>query len=111
MNEILLTVITAIVSSAASGWAGWFFARRKYNVDVEGGQLENLQKRVEVVNSVVDTLKQELDRLNIENKRLNKENDLMDQKITNLTTIILNHGININKELHEIEDELNDNVG
>lgn len=105
MNEILLTVITAIVSSAASGWAGWFFARRKYNVDVERGQIDNLQQQVQVVNDIIRTLKDEINRLNAENEKLRGENDLMDQKITNLTTIILNHKINIKEELKDVEKE------
>lgn len=99
MNDVLVTIITAVVSAAASGWAGWFFARRKYNVEVEAGQLANLREKVQVVNDIVDTLKQELDRLNIENEKLRDENNLLDVKIANLTTIILKHGININDEL------------
>ena len=59
---------------------------------------------MQVVNDIVDTLKEELDRLNTENSRLRDENELMDRKITNLTTIILNHGINIKKELKDVEE-------
>mgnify|MGYP002515849597 FL=1 len=103
MSELLITIVTAVISSAASGWAGWFFARRKYNAEVESNDLQNLRDRVQVVNDIVDTLKTELDRLNTENSKLREENDLMDRKITNLTTIILNHGINIKKELRDVE--------
>lgn len=104
MNELLITIITAVVSSAASGWAGWFFARRKYNAEVESNDIQNLRDRVQVVNDIIATLKTELDRINDENQKLRCENDLMDQKITNLTTIILNHGINIKKELRDVEE-------
>lgn len=104
MSDLLITIVTAIVSSAASGWAGWFFARKKYNAEVESSDLQNLRDRVQVVNDIVDTLKTELDRLNIENDKLRNENDLLDAKITNLTTIILNHGINIKKELKDVEE-------
>lgn len=103
MSDLLITIVTAVVSSAASGWAGWFFARKKYNSEVESNDLQNLRDRVQVVNDIVDTLKTELDRLNTENTKLREENDLMDRKITNLTTIILNHGINIKKELKDVE--------
>lgn len=104
MNELLITIVTAVISSAASGWAGWFFARRKYNAEVESNDLQNLRDRVQVVNDIIATLKTELDRINDENQKLRNENDLMDQKITNLTTIILNHGINIKKELRDVEE-------
>lgn len=104
MSDLLITIVTAVVSSAASGWAGWFFARKKYNSEVESNDLQNLRDRVQVVNDIVDTLKTELDRLNTENAKLREENDLMDRKITNLTTIILNHGINIKKELKDVEE-------
>ena len=104
MSDLLITIVTAIASSAASGWAGWFFARKKYNAEVESNDLQNLRDRVQVVNDIVDTLKTELDRLNIENDKLRNENDLLDAKITNLTTIILSHGINIKKELKDVEE-------
>lgn len=104
MSELLITIVTAVISSAASGWAGWFFARRKYNAEVESNDLQNLRDRVQVVNDIIATLKTELDRINDENQRLRSENDLMDRKITNLTTIILNHGINIKKELKDVEE-------
>lgn len=104
MSDLLITIVTSIASSAASGWAGWFFARKKYNAEVESNDLQNLRDRVQVVNDIVDTLKTELDRLNIENDKLRNENDLLDAKITNLTTIILNHGINIKKELKDVEE-------
>jgi len=104
MSELLITIVTAVISSAASGWAGWFFARRKYNAEVESNDLQNLRDRVQVVNDIIATLKTELDRINDENQKLRDENDLMDRKITNLTTIILNHGINIKKELKDVEE-------
>ena len=104
MSELLITIVTAVISSAASGWAGWFFARRKYNAEVDSNDLQNLRDRVQVVNDIIATLKTELDRINDENQKLRDENDLMDRKITNLTTIILNHGINIKKELKDVEE-------
>ena len=102
MSDLVITIISVIGSSLVSGWAGWFFARKKYNVEVEAGQIENLKSRVDLVNDIVDTLKEELDRLNLENASLREENKLMDLKVANLTTIILKHGIDIKKEmLHE----------
>lgn len=50
---ILITGGIGLVSTVASGWASWFFARKKYNAEVDSNEIENLKKSLEFYESIV----------------------------------------------------------
>ena len=50
---ILITGGVGIVTSIASSWAAWFFARKKYNTEVDSNEIENLKKSLEFYESIV----------------------------------------------------------
>ena len=58
-NQITITLI-GIISSGITGLFGWAVGRRKKNAEVDGVQLSNLNKQMEVYKLVVDDLQKQL---------------------------------------------------
>lgn len=50
---ILITGGIGLVTTVASGWTSWFFARKKYNTEVDSNEIENLKKSLEFYESIV----------------------------------------------------------
>lgn len=102
MTEILVTGGVGIVSSIISGWVSWILARRKYNSEVDGTLIENMQKSLEFYKNLSDDNEQRLekvleDNVNLrqtveeslkENKQLKKEIDALKDQVIKITTTI-----------------------
>lgn len=50
---ILITGGIGLVTTVVSGWTSWFFARKKYNTEVDSSEIENLKKSLEFYESIV----------------------------------------------------------
>ena len=50
---ILITGAVGLVTTIVSGWTSWFFARKKYNTEVDSNEIENLKKSLEFYESIV----------------------------------------------------------
>ncbi len=50
---ILITGGVGLVTTVVSGWTSWFFARKKYNTEVDSNEIENLKKSLEFYESIV----------------------------------------------------------
>lgn len=102
MTEILITGGVGIVASIVSGWTSWIFARKKYNSEVDGNLIENMQKSLDFYKNLSDDNEQRLDKVledNIalresieellkENKQLKKEIDNLKNQVIKITTTI-----------------------
>lgn len=42
-----------MITTVVSGWTSWFFARKKYNTEVDSNEIENLKKSLEFYESIV----------------------------------------------------------
>lgn len=102
MTDILITGGVGIISSIVSGWASWVFARKKYNSEVDGNLIENMQKSLEFYKNLSDDNEQRLDKVledNValrqtveellrENKQLKREIDTLKDQVIKITTTI-----------------------
>ena len=50
---ILITGGIGLITTIVSGWTSWFFARKKYNAEVDSNEIENLKKSLEFYESIV----------------------------------------------------------
>lgn len=50
---VLITGGIGLVTTIVSGWTSWFFARKKYNTEVDSNEIENLKKSLEFYESIV----------------------------------------------------------
>lgn len=50
---ILITGAVGLITTIVSGWTSWFFARKKYNTEVDSNEIENLKKSLEFYENIV----------------------------------------------------------
>lgn len=67
MIEILLPIITAIISSSAT----YLFTRAKQKEETRANELDNVQKALEVYRSIIDDLEKDLNKTKIQISELN----------------------------------------
>ena len=59
---ILITGGVGIITTVISGWTSRFFARRKYNSEVDNNLIENMQQSLEFIRSCLTTTRTGLTR-------------------------------------------------
>lgn len=85
---ILITGGAGIITTVISGWTSWFFARRKYNSEVDNNLIENMQQSLEFYKKLSDDNKNRLDEVLKRNAELEQEiRDLRKQMFTLMNSI------------------------
>lgn len=56
MKELIQENIGTFIAAIITGFTGWFFGRKKAEVDVEGAQIENFDKGLAYYQKLVDDL-------------------------------------------------------
>lgn len=54
MDGIIITGILGFISTIVSGWTSWFFARKKYNTEVDSNLIANMQQSLEFYQKLSD---------------------------------------------------------
>lgn len=85
---ILITGGVGIITTVISGWTSWFFARRKYNSEVDNNLIENMQQSLEFYRKLSDDNKDRLDEVLKRNAELEQEiKDLRKQMFSLMNSI------------------------
>lgn len=85
---ILITGGVGIITTVISGWASWFFARRKYNSEVDNNLIENMQQSLEFYKKLSDDNENRLDEVLKRNAELEQEiKDLRKQMFSLMNSI------------------------
>lgn len=85
---ILITGGVGIITTVISGWTSWFFARRKYNSEVDNSLIENMQQSLEFYKKLSDDNKNRLDEVLKRNAELEQEiRDLRKQMFSLMNSI------------------------
>ena len=85
---ILITGVAGIITTVISGWASWFFARKKYNSEVDNNLIENMQQSLEFYKKLSDDNKNRLDEVLKRNAELKQEiRDLRKQMFSLMNSI------------------------
>ena len=82
---ILITGGVGIVTSIASSWAAWFFARKKYNTEVDLNLVEKMEKSLEFYRSLSDDNRARLEEITERNNELEKEVQELRKQVLTLT--------------------------
>lgn len=86
--DILITGGVGIITTVISGWTSWFFARRKYNSEVDNNLIENMQQSLEFYKKLSDDNKNRLDEVLERNAELEQEiKDLRKQMFSLMNSI------------------------
>lgn len=85
---ILITGGVGIITTVISGWTSWFFARRKYNSEVDNNLIKNMQQSLEFYKKLSDDNKNRLDEVLKRNAGLEQEiKDLRKQMFSLMNSI------------------------
>lgn len=85
---ILITGGAGIITTVISGWTSWFFARRKYDSEVDNNLIENMQQSLEFYKKLSDDNKNRLDEVLKRNAELEQEiKDLRKQMFSLMNSI------------------------
>lgn len=85
---ILITGGVGIITTVISGWTSWFFARRKYNSEVDNNLIENMQRSLEFYKKLSDDNENRLDEVLKRNAELEQEiRDLRKQVFSLMNSI------------------------
>lgn len=85
---ILIAGGVGIITTVISGWTSWFFARRKYNSEVDNNLIENMQQSLEFYEKLSDDNKNRLDEVLKRNAELKQEiRDLRKQMFSLMNSI------------------------
>ena len=108
---ILITGGVGIITAVISGWTSWFFARRKYNSEVDNNLIENMQQSLEFYKKLSDDNKNRLDEVLKRNAELEQEIrdlrkqmfSLMNSICTDLTCQLRKRSLNLFNEQNETD--------
>lgn len=87
-SGILITALIGIVTTFTSGSTAWFFARKKYNSEVDNSLINNMKESLEFYTRLSEDNKLRLDRALSRNEELEKEVKELRQQVMGLMTSI-----------------------
>lgn len=85
ISDIILTGGVGIITSILSSWTTWFFARKKYNAEVDLNLVEKMEKSLEFYKNLSDDNRERLEMLSDKNNTLEGEVQELRKQILNLT--------------------------
>lgn len=105
---ILITGGVGIITTVISGWTSWFFARRKYNSEVDNNLIDNMQQSLEFYKKLSDDNKNRLDEVLKRNAELEQEiKDLRKQMFSLMNSICIDLTCQLRKRNLNLFNEQN----
>lgn len=93
MNNTIIAIAGGAISTILSGFVSWFFAKRKYNAEVDNHLITNMQESLEFYKTLADDNKVRLEVVLQENAALRKEVNEMRDKLVALTSVLAQYGL------------------
>lgn len=87
-SGILITALIGIVTTFTSGFTAWFFARKKYNSEVDNNLINNMKQSLEFYQKLSDDNKQRLEEALKRSDNLEGEVKELRQQVMNLMATI-----------------------
>lgn len=111
MNEILITGGVGILTSIISSWCTWYFTRKKYNTEVDGNIIENLEKSLQFYKTLVDDNKARLEKVLEDDKSMREEMDGIikeNKTLKNSLAALTQENKELKKMVNELKKQVND---
>lgn len=93
MADTWIAIVGGVIASVVSGFSSWFFAKRKYNAEVDSSLISNMSESLEFYKALADDNKHRLDEVLAENAELRKEVSELRDQVTHLTTVLAQYGL------------------
>lgn len=75
--QVIVTGVVGLITTITSGLVSWLFAKKKYNAEVDGNVIENMQKSLDFYIKLSDDSKERLE-------EALKRSDALEEEITKL---------------------------
>lgn len=82
--DVLITALVGIISTIVSGWASYFFTRKKYNSEVDLNLIEKMQGSLDFYMKLSEDNKRILDETLTKLEESEKRNDALETEIREL---------------------------
>ena len=97
-SGILITALIGIVTTFTSGFTAWFFARKKYNSEVDNNLINNMKESLDFYKKLSDDNRERLNEVLKRNENLEEEvKELRQQVMTLMTSICTDLSCQIRK--------------
>ncbi len=87
-SGILITALIGIATTFTSGFTAWFFARKKYNSEVDNNLIKNMQDSLEFYKKLSDDNESRLEEVLKRNDNLEEEVKELRQQVMGLMASI-----------------------
>ena len=87
---ILITGGIGLIATIVSGWTSWFFARKKYNSEVDNQLIKNMNESLEFYKKLSDDNRGRLEEVLKRNDELERRDERLEEEIRQLRTQMLN---------------------
>lgn len=93
MSDTWIAILGGAIATVISGFSSWFFAKRKYNAEVDNNLINNMQESLEFYKSLADDNKRRLEDVLQENAELRKEVSELREQVAKLTSALADYGL------------------
>lgn len=87
---ILITGGIGLVTTIVSGWTSWFFARKKYDSEVDNNLINNMKESLEFYKKLSDDNRGRLEEVLKRNDELEKRDERLEEEVRQLRTQMFN---------------------
>lgn len=117
--DVIITGIIGIITTIVGSWASWFFARKKYDSEVDSNLINNMKESLEFYEKLSSDNRERLEEVLKRNSELEQEIgelrkqmfNLMSSICTDLTcqlrkrnlNLFNEHGVNSRQKMEEAE--------
>lgn len=100
--DVILTGVAGLITTFVGAWVSWFFARKKYNSEVDNQVIVNMKESLDFYKQLSDDNKQRLTEVLEQNKEILAQNARLLEQNTRLEEEV--------KSLKKQLDELNSRI-
>lgn len=112
MFDIIITGSITLLSSLVSAWAGWFFARKKYNSEVDNNLIKNMKESLDFYERLSNDNKTRLEEVLNRNMELEQEvRELRKQLFSLMNTICTDVTCQLRKQQSRKHSNIRSNGG
>ena len=86
--DVLITGGVGLITTIAGSWTSWFFARKKYNSEVDSNLIRNMQESLEFYKQLSDDNRERLEVVLGRNEHLEQEVKKLNERLLNILTTI-----------------------
>ena len=87
-TEVIITGLEGIFTTIAGSWGSWFFARKKYDSEVDSNLIRNMQESLEFYKQLSDDNKERLNKILDRNAELESELNELRKQMLKLATLV-----------------------